>query len=244
MKTAKVTTARRFSAPIRETGLDVSLRNGRFGPYVQLGEEAKPKRASLPRGWSAPDMDLEKALQLLSLPREVGPHPEDGKMISAGIGRYGPFVLHEGTYANLSTPDEVFSVGINRAVDALAQKRAKGGGRGGAAATPLKELGEHPSEGGPINVYDGRYGPYVKHGKINATLPKDTDPKAVTMEQALELIAAKASKGGTKKKAAAKKPAAKKTATKKTATKKTTAKSSAKAKVDASSEEVPWDDAS
>ncbi|MEC9403560.1 MAG: topoisomerase C-terminal repeat-containing protein, partial [Pseudomonadota bacterium] len=227
-----------------ETGLDVSLRNGRFGPYVQLGEEAKPKRASLPRGWSAPDMDLEKALQLLSLPREVGPHPEDGKMISAGIGRYGPFVLHEGTYANLSTPDEVFSVGINRAVDALAQKRAKGGGRGGAAATPLKELGEHPSEGGPINVYDGRYGPYVKHGKINATLPKDTDPKAVTMEQALELIAAKASKGGTKKKAAAKKPAAKKTATKKTTTKKTTAKSSAKAKVDASSEEVPWDDAS
>ena len=222
-----------------ETGLDVSLRNGRFGPYVQLGEEAKPKRSSLPRGWSAADMDLEKALRLLSLPREVGPHPEDGKMITAGIGRYGPFVLHDGTYANLSSPDEVFSVGINRAVDALAQKRAKGGGRGGAAAAPLKELGEHPSEGGPVNVYDGRYGPYVKHGKINATLPKDTDPKAVTLEQALELIAAKAPKGGAKKKAAAKKPAAKKTAPKKTAAKKT-----AKAKVDASSEEVPWDDAS
>ncbi|MBN9670114.1 type I DNA topoisomerase [Roseibium aggregatum] len=226
-----------------ETGLDVSLRTGRFGPYVQLGEEAKPKRSSLPKGWSAADLDLEKALQLLSLPREVGPHPEDGKMISAGIGRYGPFVLHEGTYANLSTPDEVFSVGINRAVDALAEKRAKGGGRGRAAATPLKELGEHPEEGGPVNVYDGRYGPYVKHGKINATLPKDTDPTSVTLEKALELIAAKAEKSGTKKKTAAKKPAAKKTAAKKTTAKKPATKKSAKAKVDAASEDVPWDDA-
>jgi DNA topoisomerase-1 len=210
-------------------------------------------------------MDLEKALQLLSLPREVGEHPEDGKMITAGLGRYGPFVLHDGTYANLSSPDEVFSVGINRAVDALAEKRAKGGGRRGAAATPLKELGEHPSEGGPVNVYDGRYGPYVKHGKVNATLPKDTAPEAVTMELAVELIAAK---GGTKKKAAAKKTPAKKTtakktttkkaaakddeekttskkpAAKKTAAKKTTAKSAAKAEVDATSEEVPWDDPS
>jgi DNA topoisomerase I len=226
-----------------ETGMEVSLRSGRFGPYVQLGEEAKPKRSSLPKGWSAADMDLEKALRLLSLPREVGPHPEDGKMISAGIGRYGPFVLHEGTYANLSSPDEVFSVGINRAVDALAEKRSKGGGRGRAAATPMKELGEHPDEGGPVNVYDGRYGPYVKHGKINATLPKDTDPKGVTLEQAVELIAAKAAKGG-KKKAAPKKAAAKKsTAAKKPAAKKTTAKSTKKAAVDASSEEVPWDDA-
>jgi len=127
-----------------ETGMDVSLRNGRFGPYVQLGEEAKPKRSSLPKGWSAADMDLDKALQLLSLPREVGPHPEDGKMITAGIGRYGPFVLHEGTYANLSTPDEVFSVGINRPLDALAEKRAKGPGRPGAAPTPLQALGDTP----------------------------------------------------------------------------------------------------
>ncbi|MEP3047564.1 MAG: type I DNA topoisomerase [Roseibium sp.] len=229
-----------------ETGEDISLRTGRFGPYVQLGEEAKPKRASLPKGWSAADLDLEKALQLLSLPREVGLHPEDNKMITAGLGRYGPFVLHEGTYANLSSPDEVFSVGINRAVDALAEKRAKGGGRRGAAATPLKELGDHPDEGGPVNVYDGRYGPYVKHGKINATLPKDTDPKEVTLEKALELIAAKAAKGGAKKKApakkaAAKKPAAKKATAKKPAAKKATAK---KATVDASSKDVPWDDAS
>ena len=207
-----------------ETGLDVSLRTGRFGPYVQLGEEAKPKRASLPKGWSAADIDLEKALRLLSLPREVGPHPEDGKMITAGIGRYGPFVLHDGTYANLSSPDEVFSVGINRAVDALAEKRSKGGGRGRATPAALKELGEHPSEGGPVTVRDGRYGPYVNHGKVNATLPKDTDPQTVTMEQALELLAAKAAKGGTKKKAAAKKTTTKKTAAKKPAAKKTTAK--------------------
>ncbi|GGB58799.1 DNA topoisomerase 1 [Roseibium aquae] len=243
-----------------ETGLDVSLRTGRFGPYVQLGEEAKPKRSSLPKGWSAADMDLDKALQLLSLPREVGPHPEDGKMISAGIGRYGPFVLHDGTYANLSSPDEVFSVGINRAVDALAEKRAKGGR--GATATPLKELGEHPEGSGPVNVYDGRYGPYIKHGKINATLPKDTDPQAVTLEQAVLLIAEKAAKSGTKKpaakKTAAKKPAAKKTAakkadgaakkttTRKTAAKKTTAtKTTSKTTVgSAASDEVPWDDAS
>ncbi len=222
-----------------ETGLDVSLRTGRFGPYVQLGEEAKPKRSSLPKGWSAPDMDLDKALQLLSLPREVGPHPEDGKMISAGIGRYGPFVLHDGTYANLSSPDEVFSVGINRAVDALAEKRSKGGGRGRAAATPLKELGEHPDEGGPINVYDGRYGPYVKHGKVNATLPRDTDPNAVTLEQALELIAAKAAKGGTKKKAAAKKAPAKKASTKAAAGEKKTAAKKPAAKKTASKAKKP-----
>ncbi|NRG19167.1 type I DNA topoisomerase [Rhizobiales bacterium] len=200
-----------------ETGEDVTLRSGRFGPYVQRGEGAKPPRASLPRGWSADAMDLEKALRLLSLPRDVGPHPEDGKMISAGIGRYGPFVLHDGTYANLDSPEEVFSVGINRAVDALAQKRAKGGGRRGAAAAPLKELGEHP-DGGVIAVYDGRYGPYAKWGKVNATLPKDSDPQSITLERAIELVNAKAEKSGkgkTTKKAASKKPAAKKSTAKK-----------------------------
>ncbi|SHM04236.1 type I DNA topoisomerase [Roseibium suaedae] len=228
------------------TGLDVSLRIGRFGPYVQLGEEAKPKRSSLPKGWSAADLDLEKALQLLSLPREVGLHPEDGKMITSNLGRFGPYVHHEGTYANLSSPDEVFSVGLNRAVDVLAEKRAKGG-RGRAAATPLKELGEHPTEGGPVNVYDGRYGPYVKFGKVNATLPKDTDPQAVTLEQALELIAAKAPKGAAKKKAPAKKPAAKKAASKTTAEKKPAAKKTAAkkpaAKKTASKAKSPSEDA-
>ncbi len=197
-----------------ETGLEISLRSGRFGPYVQLGEEAKPKRSSLPRGWSTADLDLEKALKLLSLPREIGTHPEDGKTISAGLGRFGPFVLHDRTYANLDSPDEVFSVGINRAVTLLAEKRAKGGGRG-AAAKPLKELGAHP-DGGAINVYSGRYGPYVKWEKINATLPKDVAPEAVTLEQATELVNAKAATKG-KKKAPAKKAAAKKTATRKAA---------------------------
>ncbi|MAA98083.1 MAG: DNA topoisomerase I [Stappia sp.] len=227
-----------------ETGLDVTLRSGRFGPYVQLGEEAKPKRASLPRGWQVGDMDLEKALMLLSLPREVGPHPEDGKPISAGIGRYGPFVLHDGTYANLESADEVFSVGINRAVSALAEKRARGNRR--ATAAPLKELGDHP-DGGPITVQDGRYGPYVKWAKINATLPKGTDPANVTVEEALALIEAKAAKSGkgktatakktttkkvatTKKATATKKAPAKKTAAKKTATTKTAAKTKASAK--------------
>ena len=206
------------------SGLDVTLRSGRFGPYVQLGEEAKPKRASLPRGWQVADMDLDKALQLLSLPREVGPHPEDGKIISAGIGRYGPFVLHDGTYANLESADEVFSVGINRAVDALAQKRAKST-RGGAAAAPLKELGAHP-DGGPITVQDGRYGPYVKWAKVNATLPKGKDPMTVTLEEAIEFVNAKAGKSGkgAKKAAPKKEPAAKKAPAKKPAAKKTAAK--------------------
>ncbi len=213
-----------------ETGDDITLRSGRFGPYVQLGEAAKPKRASLPRGWKPEDIDLEKALQLLSLPRDVGTHPEDGKMITAGLGRYGPFVLHDGTYANLESPEEVFSVGLNRAVDALAEKRAKGGGRRGTAAA-LKEVGEHP-DGGALTVHSGRYGPYVKWGKINATLPKDTDPQDVTLESAIELVNAKAAKSGKApaKKAAAKKPAAKKTAAKKPAAKKTAAKKPAATK--------------
>lgn len=180
---------------------EVTLRTGRFGPYVQRGEGKEAKRGSIPKGWDPAEIDFEKALQLLSLPREVGTHPESGKAITAGIGRYGPFVLHEGLYANLDSPDEVFTVGINRAVDALAEKAAKGGGR--RTAKSLKELGDHP-DGGPITVKDGRYGPYVNHGKINATLPNDKDPQSVTMEEALELIAAKASKGGSRKKAVSK----------------------------------------
>ncbi len=202
-----------------ETGLEVTLRNGRFGPYVQLGEEAKPKRASLPKGWEAAAMDLEKALRLLRLPREVGDHPETGKPILAGIGRYGPFVQHDGVYANLDSVDEVFDVGLNRAVTVLAEKKAKGGRRSAPAA--LKELGEHPDGGGAVTVRDGRYGPYVNHGKINATLPKGMNPQSVTMEQAVELIAARAEKTG------AKKPAAKKAAAKKTTAKKAPAKKSA-----------------
>jgi DNA topoisomerase-1 len=188
-----------------ETGLPVTLRTGRFGPYVQLGEaegEEKPKRASVPKGIDAATLDLERALQLLSLPREIGLHPETGKPITAGLGRYGPFILHEGTYANLGSVEEVFSVGINRAVVLLAEKAA-GGGKGRwqrAAPTVLKELGEHPSEGGKVQVLSGRYGPYVKHGDVNATLPRAKDPAALTMDEAVQLIAERVAKGPAKAK--------------------------------------------
>ncbi|MDX2483390.1 MAG: type I DNA topoisomerase [Pseudodonghicola sp.] len=203
----------------------ISLRKGRFGPYVQRGEATeevpKPPRASIPKGWELDDVDLDKALMLLNLPREIGAHPEDGEMIEAAIGRYGPYVKHGKVYANLKDVEDVFTIGINRAVDELAKKAARGGR--GAAATPLKELGEHPTEGGPVNVMDGRYGPYVKWGKVNATLPKETEPADLTMEQAVVLIAEKAAKKPARK-TAAKKPAAKKPAAKKPAAKKPAAK--------------------
>ena len=216
-----------------ETGLDVTLRSGRFGPYVQLGEQGedktvKPKRSSIPRGWDSATLDLDQALALLALPREVGLHPESGKPITAGIGRYGPFVQHDGTFANLDSVEEVFSVGLNRAVTLIAEKLA-GGGRRGGRATPkaLKTLGDHP-DGGAVTVREGRYGPYVNHAKVNATLPKDVDPQSVTLEQALELIAAKAGKKkpAAKKKTAAKKKAAptRKAPARKAAKKKTAAK--------------------
>jgi DNA topoisomerase-1 len=207
---------------------------------VQLGEGEKPKRSSLPKGWSAPDMDLEKGLRLLRLPREVGLHPEDKQPITAGIGRYGPFVLHAGTYANLTGADEVFDVGLNRAVTLLAEKRAGGVGRNGAA-TALKDLGAHPADGAPIRVLSGRYGPYIKHGSTNANVPRGTDPQEIGLEQAVALLAERAAKGGGKKKparaakakatpkaAAAKVPARKSPAKKKPA-KKTAAKKAATA---------------
>ncbi|SDD30981.1 type I DNA topoisomerase [Ruegeria marina] len=205
-----------------DAGDEIWLKSGRFGPYVQRGEVSednkKPPRASLPRGWSADDLDLEKALMLLNLPREVGPHPEDGAMIEAGIGRFGPYVKHGSLYANLKEVDEVFTIGMNRAVEVLAQKAAGRAGRG-AAAAPLKELGEHPELGGAVNVLSGRYGPYVKWEKVNATLPKDVEPSDVTMEMAVQLIAEKSAKSGggkkTAKKAASSKSSAKKTAAKK-----------------------------
>ena len=202
-------------------GDEISLRSGRFGPYVQRGERTednpKPPRASLPKGWQADDMDLEKALTLLSLPREIGEHP-DGGMISSNFGRFGPYIMHKGpedakpVYANLKDPTDVFEIGMNRAVELLAEKRANPGRGRSAAAKPLKELGEHPEEGGPVNVLDGRYGPYVKWAKVNATLPKDVEPASVTMEMAVELIREKAAKKGKGRKAPAKKPAKKKAA--------------------------------
>jgi DNA topoisomerase-1 len=194
-----------------ETGLTVFLKSGRFGPFVQLGEGEKPKRASLPKGWSPEAMDLEKALRLLRLPREVGLHPEDGGVILAGIGRYGPFVQHAGVYANLPGVDEVFEVGVNRAVSLLAEKKAGGrGGRGAAAA--LRELGAHPGDGAPVRILAGRFGPYVKHGTTNANIPRGEDAETLTLEAAVALIAARAGKSpakGTAKTAARPKAPAK-----------------------------------
>ncbi len=202
------------------SGLEVTLRSGRFGPYVQLGENGgeKPKRVSLPKGSDPESIDLDRALELLSLPREVGLHPETGKPITAGFGRFGPYVQHDGKYASLSTPEEVFSVGINRAVSLLAEKAASRGRRG---ASVIKDLGEYPELGGAVQVLSGRYGPYVRHGKVNATLPKDRDPEQVTLLEAVELLAAKAAKGPAKKPARkagkAKKPKKEKVAVEETA---------------------------
>ena len=213
-----------------ESGLEVSLRVGRFGPYLQLGEngEEKPKRASIPKGTDPEGLDLKQALLLLSLPREIGLHPEDNKPIVAGFGRFGPYIQHDGKYASLSGPEEVFTVGINRAVILLAEKAARGGGR--RRSNVIKDLGEHPQLGGKVEILNGKFGPYAKHGKVNATLPKDRDPAETTLEEAVELLAAKSGKGGAKKVAKKRakksaKPAANKA---KTATNK--AKTAAKSK--------------
>ncbi|HEU0223444.1 MAG TPA: DNA topoisomerase, partial [Paracoccaceae bacterium] len=180
-------------------GEPVTLRNGRFGPYVQLGEAAegskeKPKRASIPKGMDPDSVTLAFALSLLALPRTVGAHPEDGAPIEAGIGRFGPYVKHNGTYANLRDVEEVLTIGMNRAVEMLAAKAGRGAARRGAVE-PLRALGEHP-EGGTVSVMPGRYGPYVKWGDVNATLPKGMAPEGVTLEAALALIAEKRASGG------------------------------------------------
>ncbi|PYF07805.1 DNA topoisomerase I [Rhodobacter viridis] len=231
-----------------DEGQQITLRVGRFGPYIQKGEASeevpKPPRASLPKGWSPESIDLDRALQLLNLPRPIGNHPEDGALVEAGIGRFGPYVKHNSTYANLPDVEEVFTIGMNRAVEVLALKAARGAGRGAAAAQPLKDLGEHP-DGGVVQVMPGRYGPYVKWGKVNATLPKGTEPEAMTLEEALPLLEAKAGKGAKKtapkktaKPAAEKKAPAKKAAAKTTAAKKPAAKKAAPKKAAASEDVV------
>jgi len=201
-----------------ETGQPVTRHAGRFGPYVQLGvveDGEKPPRSSLPKGIDPESVDLELAVKLLALPRLVGEHPETKKPITAGLGRYGPFVLHDGTYANLDSFEEIFEVGLNRAVTVLAEKKANSR----KSSSELRDLGEHPDGGGSVKIMDGRYGPYAKFGRINATLPKDTEPADVTLAQAVELIAARAAKKKPAKKKAVKKKAAKKKTAKKPAKK-------------------------
>ncbi|OYX95619.1 MAG: DNA topoisomerase I [Novosphingobium sp. 35-62-5] len=198
------------------TDLEVVRKAGRFGPYIQLGEGKEAKRASIPKDIG--EMDLEWALKLLSLPREVGTHPESGNPISANIGRYGPYLVHDGKYARLKSTSEVFETGMNAAVMLLAAAAAGAGGRGGrVAAEPLKVFGAHPVSGGEIKLMAGRYGPYVTDGTTNATLPKDKQPETLTEEEAVTLINERAAKGPAKgkKKAPAKKAPAKKAAPKK-----------------------------
>jgi DNA topoisomerase-1 len=178
-----------------ESGLEVTLRSGRFGPYVQLGEGAegeKPKRGGLLRGMQPAGVDLEVALKLLSLPRQIGGHPEDGEPIVANNGRYGPYVQHGKTYANLEPGDDLFHIGLNRAVTLIAEKLANPKGRRRFGGDPGRSLGAHPGTGGAVVVKSGRYGPYVNHDKLNATLPKDKTPETITLEEAVALLAARA----------------------------------------------------
>lgn len=232
------------------TDLDVVVKAGRFGPYIQLGEQKdyaegeKPRRAGIPKNMSPGDMELELALKLLSLPREIGKHPETGEPITAGIGRFGPFVKHEKTYASLEAGDEVFDVGLNRAVTLIAEKIAKGPSGRRFGADPGKPLGDHPTLGA-VAMKNGRYGAYVTADGVNATIPSDKDKDTITLAEAIALIDERAAKGGGKpkgKKAKAAKPAkaagdaaakpAKKAAVKKAAAKpKTDAVSKARAPV-------------
>ena len=209
-----------------ETGEKITLRTGRYGPYVQRGEGDKPKRSGLPQGTDKTDVDMELALKLLALPRDVGVHPEDGKKITANFGRFGPYVKHDNIYASLPSPEDVFDIGLNHAVTLIAEKKAKGPGRRGAQV--LKDLGA-TKDGRAIKVQKGKFGPYVSDGDTNATLPEGTEPESVTLEQAEALIAERLAKGGgkKKKKKAAPKPKAEakpekpvKTAAKKPAPKK------------------------
>ena len=207
-----------------ESGKDILLLNGPYGPYLQVGQSGedpkkRPKRVSIPKEIPLASVNQDIALKLIALPREIGQHPESGKKITAGIGRFGPYLNHDGTFKSIPRSDSIFDIGLDRAVELLAQAKAK--------AAPLRELGEHPTEGGAIAIYSGRFGPYVQHGKLNATLPKGSEVDEITLERALELLAAKAAKEAPAKKTASRKTsdaASKAKTAKKTTAKKTTAK--------------------
>jgi DNA topoisomerase-1 len=214
-----------------ESGLEVSRRAGRFGPYIQLGDGKDAKRSSIPKDVGTDALDMDWALKLLSLPRLIGPHPETGEPITASIGRFGPYLAHNGKYARLASTAEVFETGMNAAVVKLAEAAA-GGGRQRGKAEPLKQFGTSPVTNAEVKLMAGRFGPYVTDGETNATLPKTANPDEMTLETALELLAARAAKGPPakgKKKAAPKKAAApnKAAAEKKPAAKKAPAKKAA-----------------
>jgi DNA topoisomerase-1 len=171
---------------------EVWLKNGRFGFYIQSGSGDAVKRSSLPPNLPAPDVELETALRLLALPREVGTHPETGEKITAGINRYGPFIQHQRQFVRLPVDEDVLSIGMNRALTLIAENPAKGRAR--AESKPLRELGPHPDDGEPVVVLNGRFGPYVRHGKVNASLPKGKAPGDLEMSEAVALLAARAAK--------------------------------------------------
>ena len=187
-----------------ETGLGVTVRSGRFGSYLQLGETTKddggetvkPKRASLPKGVSPDDIELDRAIKLLSLPRTVGQHPDDGEDILAGIGRFGPYVKHGKTYANISADEDILNIGLNRAVTLIEEKKANPGKGRRFGPDPGREVGEHPQKGGKIVAKNGRYGPYVSHDGVNANLPNDKTPDTITLDEAAALIDARAERVG------------------------------------------------
>ena len=187
-----------------DTGLEVTVRSGRFGSYLQLGEATKdedgeavkPKRASLPKGVSPEDMDLDRAVKLLALPRTIGKHPDDGEDIIAGVGRFGPYVKHGKTYANIDASEDILAIGLNRAVTLIEEKKLNPGKGRRFGADPGKQLGEHPQKGGMIVAKNGRYGPYVSHNGVNANLPNDKTPETITLDEAAALIDARAERGG------------------------------------------------
>jgi DNA topoisomerase-1 len=187
-----------------ETGLEVTVRSGRFGSYLQLGEATKdedgkavkPKRASLPKGVSPDDIDLDRALKLLALPRTIGKHPDDGEDIIGGVGRFGPYVKHGKTYANIGADEDILSIGLNRAVALIEEKKLNPGKGRRFGADPGKQIGEHPQKGGMIVAKNGRYGPYVSHNGVNANLPNDKTPETITLDEAVALIDARAERGG------------------------------------------------
>jgi DNA topoisomerase I len=187
-----------------DLGEGISLKSGRFGLYVEQGEGKEAKRASLPKDVPSDGLTLDMAKQLLSLPRVIGPHPETGSPISASIGKYGPYLVHDGKYARLASTAEVFETGMNAAVAKLADAAANAG-KGRKAAEAVAVLGPHPESGKEVKVMAGRYGPYATDGTTHATLPKTADPKEVTLDEAVALIDAKAAKGPSKKPARRKK---------------------------------------
>lgn len=226
-----------------ETGEPIYLLIGSYGPYVQLGDVSdnnpKPKRASLPKGMAMEDVTLDTAVSLLSLPRTLGLHPETGSKIQVGLGRFGPYVVHNQgqagkDYRSLKAGDDLFTVTLERALELLAEPKSRRG-RGNKSKQALRELGPHPKDSEPVNIYDGPYGPYVKHGKTNVSLPEGQAIADLTLETALELLAAKEPAAKSTKTTKSSKSTSRKTSTKSTARKASSTKTTTKTKTSSAS---------